>query len=153
LAHRPAGRSDRGIDRRPAPENGDLLMTAAKDILIIEDDEILRDLVADWMAAAGYGVRVAADGDAGLAAIDDHPPALVVTDIHMPGAGGAAVIAELRRAHPAVPVIAISAYFKCGHGLTADGAIALGAARALAKPFSRREMVGAVAALVGPPGA
>ena len=146
----PTGASSAG----PPQENGDdLLMTAAKDILIIEDDEILRDLVADWMAVAGYGVRVAADGDAGLAAIDDHPPALVVTDIHMPGAGGAAVIAELRRTHPAVPVIAISAYFKCGHGLTADGAIALGAARALAKPFSRREMVGAVAALVGPPGA
>jgi CheY-like chemotaxis protein len=59
-------------------------MTTAKDILIIEDNEILRDLVADWMLVAGYGVRVAADGDAGLAAVDDHPPDLVVTDIHMP---------------------------------------------------------------------
>ena len=127
-------------------------MTAARDILIIEDDDILRDLVADWMAAAGYLVRVAADGEAGLAALREDPPALVVTDIHMPGTGGAAIIAELRRSHPAVPVIAISAYFKCGHGLTSDGALALGAACALAKPFSRSDMVGAVAALVGPPG-
>jgi CheY-like chemotaxis protein len=126
-------------------------MTTAKDILIIEDNEILRDLVADWMLVAGYGVRVAADGDAGLAAVDDHPPDLVVTDIHMPGTGGAAVIVELRRAHPAVPVIAISAYFRCGHGLTSEDAVALGAARALAKPFTRSEMVGAVTALVGPP--
>jgi CheY-like chemotaxis protein len=128
-------------------------MTAAKDILVIEDDEILRQLVADWMRAAGYGVRTAADGNAGLAALEDHPPALVVTDIHMPGLGGVAIIAELRRAHPAMPVIAISAYFKCGHGLTPQGALALGAARALAKPFSRSDLVGAVAALVGAPAA
>jgi DNA-binding response OmpR family regulator len=128
-------------------------MTTAKDILVIEDDEILRDLVAEWMAVAGYGVRVAADGDAGLAAIADHPPALVVTHIHMSGVGGAAVIAELKRAHPAVPVIAMSAYFGSGQGLTSAGALSLGAACALAKPFTRGEMVGAVTALVGPPDA
>jgi DNA-binding response OmpR family regulator len=42
-------------------------MTTAKDILIIEDDAMLRDLVAERMVVAGYGVRVAADGDAGHA--------------------------------------------------------------------------------------
>jgi len=126
-------------------------MTTGKDILIIEDDEILRDLVAEWLDLAGYRVRVAVDGEAGLAAVRDRRPAIVVTDIHMPGVGGAAVIAELRRAHPAIPVIAISGHFRCGQGLTAEGAVALGAARALVKPFSRGEMLGAVAALVGPP--
>jgi CheY-like chemotaxis protein len=128
-------------------------MTTASDILIIEDDEIFRDLLADWLEAAGYRVRLAADGRAGLAAIHDHPPALVVTDIHMPGADGTTVIAELKRTHPAVPVIAISGRFGCEDGLTPDGAIALGAARALAKPFKRNEMVEAVADLVGPPAA
>jgi len=126
-------------------------MTTVSDILIIEDDEILRDLVAEWLAAAGYRVRVAPEGGAGLAAIHDYPPALVVTDIHMPVANGAAVITELRRTHPTIPVIAISGRFKCGHGLTAEGAVALGAARALTKPFRRSEMVAAVADLVGPP--
>jgi hypothetical protein len=46
-------------------------------------------------------------------------------------------------------VIAISGRFQCGRDLTPEGAVALGAARALAKPFSRGEMLGAVAALVG----
>jgi len=124
-------------------------MTTGKDILIIEDDEILRDLVAEWLDLAGYRVRVAVDGEAGLAAVRDRRPAIVVTDIHMPGVGGAAVIAELRRAHPGLPVIAISGRFQCGRDLTPEGAVALGAARALAKPFSRGEMLGAVAALVG----
>jgi CheY-like chemotaxis protein len=73
--------------------------------------------------------------------------------MQMPGAGGAAVIAELRSAQPAIPVIAISGRFGCGEGLTAGGAVALGAARALAKPFSRSELLGTVAVLVGPPDA
>jgi CheY-like chemotaxis protein len=128
-------------------------MTTANDILIIEDDEILRDLLGEWLEAAGYQVRLAPHGSAGLAAIHDHAPALVVTDIHMPGADGATVIAELKRTYPAIPVIAISGRFRCGHGLTPEGAVALGAARALAKPFKRNEMVEAVAELVGPPGA
>jgi CheY-like chemotaxis protein len=128
-------------------------MTTASNILIIEDDEILRDLLAEWLQVAGYRVRVATDGNAGLAEVRDHPPALVVTDIHMPGADGATVIAELRRSHPAIPVIAISGLFRCGYGLTLEGAIALGAARALAKPFKRNEMVEAVADLVGSPAA
>jgi CheY-like chemotaxis protein len=128
-------------------------MTAVKDILVIEDDEILRELVAEWLAAAGYRVRVAAEGNAGLAAVRDRPPALVVTDIHMPGVGGAAVILELKRTHPAVPVIAISAHFRCGDGLTSEAVLVLGAVRALAKPFRRNEMIEAVADLVGPAGA
>src|SRR5262245_44016599 len=126
-------------------------MTAASDILIIEDDEILRDLVAEWLTATDYRVRVAPEGSAGLTTIHDHPPALVVTDIHMPVANGAAVITELRRTHPTIPMITISNRFQCGHSLTAKNAIALGAARALCKPFRRSEMVATVADLVGPP--
>jgi CheY-like chemotaxis protein len=70
-------------------------MTATSDILVIEDDPIMREALADWLKAAGYGVRTAADGSAGLAAVKAAPPALVVTDIHMPGTNGATVISEL----------------------------------------------------------
>jgi CheY-like chemotaxis protein len=128
-------------------------MDEPKRILVIEDDAILRDLLADWLLAAGYRVGVAAEGAAGIADARAHRPALVVTDIHMPGTGGAAVIAEVGRICPGVPVIAISAHFRSGHGLTPQQAVALGAARTLAKPFKRAEMVGAVAELVGPPAA
>ena len=126
-------------------------MTTTRDILIIEDDAILRNLLMDWLEAAGYRVRVAVEGAAGLAEAQDAPPSLVITDIHMPGIDGAAVIAEIKRRHPAVAVIAISGRFRCGSGLTPEDAIALGAARALAKPFNRNEMVKAVADLVGRP--
>jgi CheY-like chemotaxis protein len=78
-------------------------------------------------------------------------PALVVTDIHMPGTNGAMVIARLRQRYPEIPVIAISGLFNSGHGMDADVAIALGAARALAKPFKRSELLRAVADLLGSP--
>jgi CheY-like chemotaxis protein len=126
-------------------------MTTTSDILVIEDDPIMREALADWLQAAGYGVRTAADGSAGLAAVKVAVPAAVVTDIHMPGSNGAAIIPELNRYYPQVAVIAISGLFNSGHGLDAEAALALGAARALAKPFKRAELLRALAELLGRP--
>jgi CheY-like chemotaxis protein len=126
-------------------------MATPADILVIEDDELMREALADWLLAAGYGVRAAADGNAGLAAVRLAPPALVITDMHMPGKNGAAVIAELKQYYPEVPVIAISGLFDSVHGMDADDVIALGAARALAKPFKRGDLLRLVGGLLGPP--
>lgn len=124
-------------------------MTTIPDILVIEDDQIMREALTDWLQAAGYDVRTATDGSAGLAAVKLAVPAVVVTDIHMPGTSGAAIISELKRDYPQVAIIAISGLFNSGHGLDAEGALALGAARALAKPFKRAELLRAMAELVG----
>jgi CheY-like chemotaxis protein len=124
-------------------------MTTTTDILVIEDDTILREALAEWLEAAGYRVHKAADGSAGLAAVKVAAPALVVTDIHMPGVNGAMVIAELKRGYPETPVIAISCLFDSGHAMDCNAAIALGAARALAKPFKRGELLRVVADLLG----
>ena len=124
-------------------------MTTTPDILVIEDDPIMREALTDWLQAAGYGVRTAADGNAGLAAVKLAIPAVVITDIQMPGTSGAAVISELKRDYPEVAIIAISGLFNSGHGLDAEAALALGAARALTKPFKRAELLRAVADLLG----
>jgi two-component system response regulator FlrC len=124
-------------------------MNMTPDILVIEDDPIMREALTDWLQAAGYGVRTAADGSAGLAAVKFAVPAVVVTDINMPGTNGAAIISELKQYYPQVAVIAISGLFNSGHGLDAEAALALGAARALAKPFKRAELLRAMAELLG----
>jgi CheY-like chemotaxis protein len=126
-------------------------MTVTTDILVIEDDAVMSAALVEWLEEAGYRVRKAADGTAGLAAVKFAAPALVVTDIYMPGKNGAAVIAELKQGYPDIRVIAISGLFDSGHGMDADAALALGAARALAKPFKRGELLRAVADLVGSP--
>lgn len=126
-------------------------MEETQRILVVEDDPILRDLLADWLLAAGYLVAVAAEGAAGIAQARARRPALVVTDIHMPCTGGAGVISEVTRMYPGIPVIAISGHFRSEQGLTPEGALVLGAARTLAKPFKRQDVVGTVLELVGPP--
>jgi CheY-like chemotaxis protein len=125
--------------------------TATPDILIIEDDAIMREALGEWLQTAGYGVRKAADGRAGLDAVKLSPPSLVVTDIYMLGARGSGVITQLKQGYPDIPIIAISGLFNSGHGIDADAAIALGAARALAKPFKRSDLLGAVADVLGSP--
>ena len=124
-------------------------MATRANVLVIEDDPMMRDVLAEWLAAAGYSVRTAKDGCAGLEAVRAAEPALVVTDIHMPGTGGATVIVELKHRHPEIPVIAISGLFCSGHGMDAEAAISLGAARALAKPFKRAQLLEAVSELLG----
>ena len=126
-------------------------MQESKRILVIEDDPVLRELLADWLLAAGYLVGTAADGAAGIALARADRPALVVTDMHMPVTGGAAVITEIGRTYPGMPIIAISGHFRSDLGPTPDDAKALGAARALAKPFKRVDLLAAVNALVGAP--
>ena len=125
--------------------------TAAGDVLVIDDDAILRDLVADWLEAAGYKVRKAADCEAARAAIAQRAPALIVSDMFMPGACAQAAIAQLKRCVPSVPLIAVSGYFKSGSGVSAEEALAAGAARALAKPVRRAQLLVAVSELIGPP--
>ncbi len=128
-------------------------MSEGKRILVVEDDAVLRELLGDWLLAAGYRVALASEGRAGIDDAKAERPALVVTDMCMPGTGGAAVISEMTRTCPGIPVIAISAHFRSGAGVTPEQARELGAARAIAKPFRRSDIVGAVMELAGPPSA
>jgi len=123
-------------------------MSTTSDILVIEDDPIMREAVAEWLCAAGYSVRTADDGDTGLACVSTAPPALVVTDVHMPGTSGAIVISVLKQHHPEIPIIAISGLFQSGFGMNANDVVALGAACALAKPFKRSQLLGVVSQLL-----
>lgn len=120
------------------------------EILVIDDDAILRELVTDWLEGAGYRVRkaescrcVGAPGPRGM-------PALIVTDMFMPGACGVEAIGELKRLHPGIALIAVSGHFATGQGLSAQAALAAGADRAFAKPVKRADLLAAVHELLGP---
>jgi CheY-like chemotaxis protein len=121
------------------------------EILVIDDDPILRDLVADWLEAAGYRVRKTADCCSAGQELERAAPALIVSDMFMPGPCGVAVIGELKRRCPGTALIAVSGHFKSGQGLSAEAALEAGADRALAKPVKRADLLDAVAALLGTP--
>lgn len=121
------------------------------DVLVIDDDSVMRELVADWLDAAGYRVCMAVDCQAGLEQAGRARPQLIVTDMHMPGASGATAIARLKQQHPQARIVAISGHFNSGHGLSAAEALAAGAVRAFGKPVKRAEFIDAVAAILGRP--
>jgi CheY-like chemotaxis protein len=121
------------------------------EILVIDDDAILRDLVTDWLEGAGYQVRKAENCSRAIGCMTSRAPALIVTDMFMPGACGVEAIADLKRAHPGIALIALSGHFSSGQGLSAQAAVSAGADRAFAKPVKRADLLRAVAELLGPP--
>jgi CheY-like chemotaxis protein len=120
------------------------------EILVIDDDPIMRDLVGDWLEAAGYAVHKATDCNSACTALE-RAPALVVSDMWMPGPCGAEAIRWMRQKHPGLQLIAISGHFGSGQGCTEQAAVEAGAARTLAKPVKRAELLGAVSELIGLP--
>ena len=76
-------------------------------------------------------------------------PALIITDMFMPGPCGVEAIGSLKKKHPKAGLIAVSGHFNSGQGLSAQEALAAGADRALGKPIRRQELLQAAAELLG----
>jgi DNA-binding response OmpR family regulator len=116
-------------------------------IVIIEEDDLMRGLLKEWLTAAGYAVRVQRLHE---------PPAangadLVIVDLYMPRQAGAEVVRAVQQKHPGTPLIAISAQFRPGLDSSWWAARALGVRHLIAKPFTREDLLGAVHGLIGPP--
>lgn len=80
-------------------------------ILLVEDEALIREIMAESLSDDGFEVIQAASGDEAIALAegDDWPIDALVTDFHMPGdADGAEVAAHLRILHPSLPVIIAS---------------------------------------------
>ena len=109
---------------------------AAK-ILVIDDDSSLRRVLEYNLQQEGYDVFTAADGESGLKLFEEKAPALVITDLKMPGMGGFQLLAAVKERSPATVVIVLTAF---GAIDTAVEAMKLGAFDYLTKPFNREEL-------------
>lgn len=112
----------------------------ASDILIVDDEEDIRELVAGILSDEGHETRTAANSDAALAAIADRVPRLVLLDIWLQGStlDGLALLDQIKTMHPGLPVVMIS-----GHGTieTAVSAIRRGAYDFIEKPFKADRLI------------
>jgi CheY-like chemotaxis protein len=115
-------------------------------ILLIDDDELLRDTVLQMLQLDGHRVTEAANGERGLALFGQGAGVdAVITDILMPGIDGARVIIELRKRRPALPVIAISGGRRLlSPQFNLETASLAGATCQLAKPFKRQDLQSAL---------
>ena len=112
----------------------------ASDILIVDDEEDIRELVAGILTDEGHEARTAHDSDSALASIAERVPRLVFLDIWLQGSklDGLALLDEIKKLHPSLPVVMIS-----GHGTieTAVSAIHRGAYDFIEKPFKADRLI------------
>jgi two-component system, OmpR family, response regulator BaeR len=113
-------------------------------ILIVEDEERLAALVADYLRAAGYRVEHLAEGTRVLEWVRDNQPDLILLDLMLPGKDGLALCRELR-AESQVPIIMTTARVEEIDRLLG---LELGADDYVCKPYSPRELVARVKAVL-----
>ena len=115
-----------------------------KTILVVDDEPRIADLARDYLEHAGFAVRIAADGEAAIAAVRRERPDLVVLDLGLPGLDGLDVTRSIRR-DSNLPVIMLTAR---DDELDKLLGLELGADDYLTKPFSPRELVARVRAVL-----
>jgi DNA-binding response OmpR family regulator len=113
-------------------------------VLVVEDDPVINQAVADRLKAEGYTLTQAYDGPGAVAAYARHEPDLVVLDVMLPGYDGLEVCRRIQADRP-VPVLMLTARVDEADILVGLG---MGADDYLTKPFRMRELVARVAALL-----
>src|SRR4051794_4074821 len=95
-----------------------------KNVLVVDDDESLRRITQMQLEDAGYTASTAASGEEALRMIEEDAPALVITDLKMPGMSGLELLRKVREQHPHTAVLVVTAF---GTVQTAVAAIKAGA--------------------------
>jgi len=103
-------------------------------ILIVDDELLIRESLADTLTDVGYETLTAASGEEALALFESHRVAAVVTDMYMGGSDGFVLINALRKRAKPVPIIVMS-------GGQPALAKQLGADATLTKPFRPRDLL------------
>ncbi|OGB96708.1 MAG: Fis family transcriptional regulator [candidate division NC10 bacterium RIFCSPLOWO2_12_FULL_66_18] len=112
-------------------------MKAKGSILVVDDEEIVRDSLARWLEEDGYQVDTAPDGQAALAKLAAQAYAILLVDLKMPGIDGLQVLAQARTLQPDAAIIIMTAYATVD---TAVQAMKQGAYDYLVKPFEPEEL-------------
>jgi DNA-binding NtrC family response regulator len=111
------------------------------DVLVIDDEPVVRDAVVRVLRAENLAVATAADAASGLAHPDLRTCRLVLCDLMLPDRSGMDLLATLRALRPDLPVVLITGYATPDHAVRAREA---GAADFLAKPFETEELLDVV---------
>ncbi|MGB8064203.1 MAG: PAS domain S-box protein [Candidatus Sulfotelmatobacter sp.] len=134
-------------EKHPAPAS-DPASGGSETILLVEDEESVRQLVRDTLTAKGYKVLEADGGEAGVAAAAGYQGKIdmVITDVVMPGLGGREMVKQLSSTRPEMKVLYLSGYTE--DSIVSDGSIESGTAF-LQKPFSLQNLSKKVREVLG----
>lgn len=113
-------------------------------VLIIDDNEDLRDTLVLLLQDQGYDVISASDGESGVRVFGEARPDLVLTDVIMPNSDGVEAIRRMRAIDPAARIVAMSGGSISGNDYQLRVAKEAGAMDALAKPFEVDDLLAVV---------
>ncbi len=117
-------------------------------ILLIDDDEGMRHWTSLFLRRAGHEATTASDGQSGIELAASRRFDLIITDIIMPDKEGLETIMELKKAHPSLPIIAMSGGgHMCAEDIL-DMAHSFGAISTLRKPFSGEKLLETIDAIL-----
>lgn len=111
-------------------------------VLIVDDDRRIQELLMRWLRAAGHTLRFAEDANMALMAIAEEQPAVIVLDIHMPGANGLWLADRVRDVAPATAIVLATG----DNNLPAFESLRKAVVAYVLKPFQRDQVIGAVSA-------
>ena len=114
------------------------LSPAGPRVLVCDDDPFIREILCRWLADEGYPCDTAADAGEALALLDRRDYALLLSDIRMPGASGIDLLTTIKRRHPDLAVVMVTAIEEKD---VAVRALELGAYGYIIKPFDLSEVV------------
>lgn len=117
-------------------------------VLVVDDEQTVRDLVAKTLTMADYDVDTAADGPSAIDRLNTASYDLLITDLKMPGMDGLSVIREVRRRSTELPIVIITGY---STEASAIEAINLGVSGYLTKPFRLPRVLAVAARALGEP--
>ncbi len=117
-------------------------------ILVVDDDEAVRDVMSEMLRLEGHEVASAANGQQAVDCVATTLFDLVITDLIMPEKEGLETIADIRRQYSDMPIIAISGGGRLGPNDYLETARFIGANATLAKPFARQELLRTVDSLL-----
>ncbi len=120
-------------------------MQTMLNVVLYEEDFLMRDLLQEWLTEAGYDVRAAAARDLQSGGQAD----LVIASVYMPKAAGRGIHTKHTRRTSRDAHIAISGQFRAGLCQAGATAQALGVQQVIAKPLIRSDLVGSVRAMIG----
>lgn len=123
--------------------------TNDKLVLVIDDDEDIRDLIGDTLEEAGFEVVFACNGNQGLEKFEAARPSVVVTDLLMPDKEGIETIFELMRTYKFTNILAMSGGGRSKRGEFLEIAKKLGVAKVRQKPIDLDDLVADVTELAG----
>src|ERR1044072_9563643 len=112
-------------------------------ILVVDDEEVMRDVLDSLLTSEGYQVELAKTGEEGLDKFEQHAFDLVLLDVSMPGMGGLRTVEEILKLDAEAVIIMITAYATFD---TAIAAMQRGAFTVIPKPFDNKEIIKLVAA-------